>query len=188
MKKTKKTQILPKPVRWYAPDQKAFDRLVALGATERAIYRGWKGELPGKFRMREGEVLGVVDGFRAFGTGKREIKKAIGSIHDCGAFVQDVETGQDSCRHGHLLFDAATSPRRHSAEYRRQMADEKAEARRVKAGGLSNREAQIVWQKASAMSADERAEYIRIPRSTLYKMFGKSGAPAGRRPKHLIEK
>jgi len=68
------------------------------------------------------------------------------------------------------------------------MADEKAEARRVKAGGLSNREAQIIWQKASAMSADERAEYIRIPRSTLYKMFGKSGAPAGRRPKHLIEK
>jgi len=188
MKKSKKAQILPNPVRWYAPDEKAFARLKALGAPERAIYRGWKGEVPGKFRMRVGEVLGVVDGYRAFGTGKREIKKAVDAIHDNGAFIQDVETGQDSCRHGHRLFDDATAPRRHSAEYRRQMADEKAEARRVKAGGLSNREAQIIWQKASAMSADERAEYIRIPRSTLYKMFGKSGAPAGRRPKHLIEK
>ena len=37
------------------------------------------------------------------------------------------------------------------------------------------------------MSADERAKYIGIPRSTLYAMFGASGAVAGRRPKHLIE-
>ena len=37
------------------------------------------------------------------------------------------------------------------------------------------------------MSADERAKYIGIPRSTLYALFGASGAVAGRRPKHLIE-
>ena len=187
MKKAKQPKSPPVAVRWYAPDEKAAARLLALGATERGLYRGWKGQIPGKFKMRPGEFLGVVDGLRAFGTGKRVINQMVEAIHSDGATVLDLETGKDSRTHGTAMFSEATGPLRMSAEFKRKMADEKAEARRIKAGGMAKREAQIEWKKAGIMSADERAELIGIPRSTLYALFGPSGATAGRRPKHLLE-
>lgn len=183
----KKVKSRPEPVRWYAPDQKAFDRLVALGAPERAIYRGWKGELPGKFKMRQGEHLGVVNGYAAFGPGKRAIKAAVDAIHENGAAIRDVETGQDSHTHGHLMFDAATAPRRQSAEFKKQMADERADARRKKDGVMLKRDAFTEWHKKNGMSVDEKAAIIGWPRATLYAEFGPSGAPAGRRPKQQVE-
>lgn len=188
MKKAKQPKTPPKPVRWFAPDAKAETRLLALGAPQRAIYRGWKGELPGKFKMRQGEFLGVVDGYRAFGTGIRAITKAVDLIHKDGATILDVETGQDSRTNGHTLASEATGPRRQSAEYKRKMADEKAEKRLESKAGMSKHEIEIEWKKPGIMSADERAKYLRIPRATLYAKFGPSGASAGRRPKHLLER
>lgn len=187
MKKAKQPDPRSEPIRWYAPDQKAFDRLLALGVRKGAIYEGWKAEHWSKIIMRQGESLGVLDGYRAFGDGIRLISKAVDHFHRHGATIVDIETGRDSRTHGHILASEATGPRRMSAEYRRKMADEKAEARRTKAGGMPSREAQIEWKKPNIMSADERAKHIGIPRSTLYKMFGPSGAAAGRRPKHLLE-
>lgn len=175
------------PVRWYAPDQKAADRLLALGATERGLYRGWKGQIPGKFKMRPGEFLGVVDGYRAFGSGIRAITQAVDLIHKDGATILDLDTSRDSRTHGHILASEATGPRRMSAEFKRKMADAKAEKRLESKAGMSKHEIQIEWKKPGIMSADERAKYLRIPRATLYAKFGKSGASAGRRPKHLLE-
>ena len=188
MNKISRPKSPPVAVRWFAPDEKAADRLLALGATERGLYRGWKGQIPGKFKMRPGEFLGVVDGYRAFGTGIRAITKAVDLIHADGASVLDVETGKDSRTHGHALISEATGPRRMSAEYKRKMADEKAEKRLESKAGMSKHEIQIEWKKPGIMSADERAKYLRIPRATLYAKFGPSGASAGRRPTHLLEK
>lgn len=183
-----KKAIQPKmPVRWYAPTQKAFDRLMALGAPKRAIYEGWKAEHWRKVTMRQGESLGVLDGYSAFGGGARLISKAVDHFHGHGATIVDVETGRDSRAHGHILMAEATSPRRQSAEYKRKMADEKAEKRLESRAGMSKHEIEIEWKKPGIMSADERAKFLRIPRSTLYAKFGDSGAAAGRRPKHLLE-
>lgn len=187
MRKAKQPKPPPVPVRWYAPDQDAADRLLALGATERGLYRGWKGQIPGKFKMRPGELLGVVDGYRAFGNGQRAITAAIDAIHADGATVIDVETGQNSRDHGHILMPAAIGPRRQSAQYRKKMADEAARKRRESAAGMLDHEIRIEWKKPGIMSADERAAFLCIPRSTLYREFGPSGASPGRRPKHLIE-
>ena len=74
-----------------------------------------------------------------------------------------------------------------SDEYKRKMADERAAERRESAAGMSDREIEIEWKKPGIMSADERADCLNIPRSTLYKQVGESGAKAGRRPKHLLE-
>ena len=186
MKKAKKPEILPKPIRWYAPDEKAFKRLAGLGAPERAIYRGWKGEIPGKFKMRRGEVLGVVDGYSAFGNGKRAITKAVDAIHADGATVLDVETGRDSRTHGHILFDEATKPRGRSPEYRKMMAEGRADAYRKKHGQMAKANAFVIWRKAG-MSVDEKAEVTGWSRASLYKAFKKTGAPAGRPPKHREE-
>ena len=137
--------------------------------------------------MKSGEALGVVDGYRAFGEGKRIITKAVDRFHAQGATIFDIETECDSRTHGHILLSEALGSRRRSAESKRRMADEATEARRIKAGGMSDREAEIEWKKSSIMSTDERAELVGIPRSTLYVRWGRSGALSGRRPKHLLE-
>src|SRR5579871_6158636 len=107
----KKGKIALIPVRWYAPNKKAAARLEALGATKMKLYEAEKGETWDKITMRQGECLGVVDGFRAFGMTKREIHNAVDRFHSQGATILDVETGQDSRTHGPAMFDVATGPR-----------------------------------------------------------------------------
>lgn len=137
--------------------------------------------------MREGEILGVVDGYRAFGNGKRIITKAVDRVHKAKATILDIETGKNSRDHGHILMPEALAGRRVSAEHRRRMADEAAEKRRVAKGGLTNHEIELIWKTPGIASTEERAEQIGIPRSTLYAKLKVSGASAGRRPKHLLE-
>lgn len=174
----------PKAARWYAPDQKAESRLLAAGADTRHIYRAWKGEVPGKFKMRRGEYLGVVDGLRAFGPGKKAIKEAVDAIHADGASVLDIETGQDSRNDGVAMATEASSPRKLSPEARRLMGEEQAEKHRKKNGQMLKREAYAVWKNPN-LSVEEKAEITRWSKSALYAAFKASGAPAGRRPKHL---
>lgn len=165
------------PVRWYAPDEKAEKRLLALGVRSSMIYRGWKGEVPGKFRMRAGEFLGVVDGLHAFGVGLRAIKRSVALIHADGAAVLDVETGQDSRTHGIAMYDGVISRRRLTQ-------DEKllrAEKRREKDGMASTREAHTIWFGPGTIP--QKVTATRWSRSLLHKTFGKSGAPPGRPPK-----
>jgi hypothetical protein len=188
MKKAKHPLTPRKPAKWYAPTKAAFIRLEALGAPRKDIFEGW---VPAqhwtKVKMREGETLGVVDSYRAFGNGKRIITKAVDRFHEQKATIVDFEMGKNSRDHGHILMPEALAGRHISAEHRRRMADEAAEKRRVAKGGLTDHEIELIWKRPGIASTDERAEQIGIPRSTLYAKLKRSGATPGRRPKHLIE-
>lgn len=181
-----RTKATLKPVRWYAQNDKARTRLEGMGITRARIYEAKNGETWNKIVMKAGDGLGIIGGLRIFG-GAIAIKKVLKHFRDQGAIIIDCDSGQNSRDNEIDMFELATGPVRQSPEYKARMADERAEKRRLKSGGLPKREAQIEWKKPGAMSADERAKYIGIPRSTLYAMFGASGAVAGRRPKHLIE-
>ena len=179
----KKPQIPPKPIRWFAPDEKAEKRLIALGAPKGHIYRGWKGELPGKFKMRDGEYLGVVDGLRAFGRTKRPCVAAVKLIHSWGATVLDCETGQDSCRNGVEMLDDVLKPPQLSPEYQARVNEERKEAWRAKHKIMPKHQAYAIWRHAT-MSVDEKLDLMHgWTRQTAYNEFGKTGTPAGRRPK-----
>ena len=175
-----------KPVRGFAQNEAACKALEAYGIARRDIYEKKLGEHWDKIRLKRGERLAIVDGYRAFG-GKTEILKAEAFFHKQEATIVDIETGHDSRTHSAAMLEAATGPRRLSPEYRRKMADERAAKRRESAAGMSNHEIEIEWKKPGIMSASERAAYLGIPRASLYAAYGKSGASAGRRPKHLME-
>lgn len=169
-----------KAVRGYAPNKRAVARLIASGLTMRQIYEAEKGQTWDRFTMRDGEILGVVDGLRAFG-GLREIRKAVDRFHGQGATILDVETGKDSRTHGISMRDDVTKPDRQSPEYLK-LLEEKADARRKKDGKMLKREALVVWRNP-ALTIKEKAAITGWPDSTLNAAFGPSGAPAGRRPK-----
>ena len=57
----------PKPVRYYAPNDKVRVRLMDMGSPRAKIYEAKEGETWDKFRMKPGEYLGVLDGLRGFG-------------------------------------------------------------------------------------------------------------------------
>lgn len=180
MKKRKSApKTLPKPVRWYAPDQRALDRLVTLGASKAAIYQGWKGQTPDKIRMRQGEVLGVVDGLRAFGL-KRAVRAAVENIHKFGATIFDHDTGQNSRDDLLAMYEAATSPRQKLTETEKLA---RADARRKKSGQMLTRDAYEVWKGPGTV--EQKAHATGWSPSALNAKFGPSGAPAGRPPKKV---
>jgi hypothetical protein len=176
-----------KIIRWYAQDKKVFDRLVTRGILKGAIYAGWtKAEHWTAITMRDRkpkEALGVIDGLRAFG-GLRDIKKAITRFHGHGAVIVDIDTGQDSLTHGVDMFDAATGPRKFSAEYSKALQDERADKRRNKKGQMSRHDAQAIWLNPKLKTA-EKAKLTRWSRAALYDAFGKSNSLTGRPPKQI---
>ena len=175
----------PKPVRYYAPDLKTENRLAALGADRKYIYRGDNGEQPGKILLRSGECLGVVGGLRTFGR-VIAIKKILKRFHTQGATVVDIETGMDSRTHGIEMFDDATGPKRQSSEYTKLMAAQRSDTYRKTNNMASKAEAEKVW-RTPGLSVGEKAKATRWPRSALYAAFGKSHAPAGRRPNDIVD-
>ncbi len=170
------------PIRYYAQDQRAHDQLVKLGAAPGKIYKGWtKTEHWNRIAMRQGEVLGVVDGFRAFGL-YRQIKAAVKRFHDQGATIFDCITKQDSRAHSVEMFDDATGSRKVSAEYAKMLADEKTDARRKKDGKMLKHHAQQIWLNPK-LKTDEKAKHTGWSRAALYAAFGKSNSVTGRPPK-----
>lgn len=170
------------PVRYYAQDKKAFAQLEKLGAPEGKIYKGWtKVEHWSQITMRNGEVLGIVDGFRAFGL-YRSIKAAVKQFHGQGATIFDCITKQDSRTHGPDMFDDATGPRKVSAEYAKLMADEKADARRNKNGQMAKHDAHRIWFTPGLKTA-EKSKITKWSRAALYNEFGRSNSVTGRPPK-----
>lgn len=160
--------------------------MIEMGIPETQIYRGWKNEIPGRFHMRAGEYLGVLDGLRAFGNGKRAVNDAVSEIHGGGATILDIETGQDSRTHGVAMANEASRPRTLSPEAKRLLADERADKYRQKNGMMLKTEAYKVWWNRQ-LSVAEKIEITRWSKSALYNTFGNPGAPAGRRPKKLFE-
>lgn len=170
----------------YAQNDATRKKLEALGWPRKKIYEAKDGETWDKITLYKGEHLGILGGLKAFG-GKVAIKKALARFEKQEAVVVDLETHLNSKDHKIDMFEDATGPRRMSAEFKRKMANTAAAKRRESAAGMLDSEIKIEWKKPGIMSADERAAFLNIPRSTLYKEFGVSGAASGRRPKHLLE-
>lgn len=159
------------------PDEK---RLLATGAKIGSICRADKGEAPGKFGMRKGEYLGVVDGLRAFGETKAEMVAAVKLVHSWDATIKDAETGLCSRRDGAEMMAAALGPKRPSKAYKAMQ--ERSVRSRIK-GRMPMREAQAIWNRAD-LSIDEKLALMRgWSKFTTYKAFGKTGIVSGRRPR-----
>lgn len=173
----------PQAVRGYARDQKDAKRLEAAGLLPRQIYRADKGEVPGKFKMRQDEFLGVVDGLLAFGKGRRAIDAAVTLVHSWGATVLDVETGRNSRASGVQMMNEALDPPKPSPEYMAELARQKAATRRRESGQMAEREALIIWRNPK-FSVAEAIDLMHGWRpATAYKVLGARGVTAGRRPK-----
>jgi hypothetical protein len=91
--------------RGYARHEKDELRLRAVGI--KTIYRGDRGETIDKFKMRRGELLGVINGLRAFGETRRDMVEAVKHIHAASAAIIDVESGNRSDRNGVELLNWA---------------------------------------------------------------------------------
>lgn len=170
-------------VRGYARHEKDAKRLITAGIPDKYIYRADKKEVIGKFKMRKGEYLGVVDGLLAFGTGRRAIDVAVKLIHDQGATVLDVETGRDSRASGVQMLNEALDPPRPSKEYMAELARQKAVVARVARGVMLERDAIVIWRNPK-FSVAEAIDLMHGWRpATAYKVLGRRDVPAGRRPK-----
>lgn len=145
----------------------------------KVIYRADKGEVLGKFKMRKGELLGTIGGLSAFGSAKRDWTRAEELVHSWGAAIVDIETGMRSDRNGAMMFDHALRPRRPSEEYAAMQA--KSVEARI-GDRMGKRKAAKIWFN-QRLSTDEKVDLTGWPISTLYRVFGKSGVPAGRRKK-----
>jgi hypothetical protein len=173
----------PNAVRGYARHEKDAKRLEAAGLLPRQIYRADKGQALGKFKMRTGEFLGVVDGLLAFGKCRRDIGAAVKLVHSWGAAVLDVETWCISTQHGVKMLNAALDPPKPSPEYMAELARQKAEKRRKDNGVMGNREATIIWRNPKFSVAEAIDLMPGWRPATAYKVLGKRDVPAGRRPK-----
>ncbi len=179
----KKPKTTPYAAKGYAPDKKAFARLVAAGLTPRNIYEGEKKQAPDKFKMRAGEYLGVVDGLLAFGKGRRAIDAAVRKLHSEGAGVLDVETGLNSRDNGVQMMNAALDPPKPSKEYMAELARQKAIVNRVAKGVMLDRDAIVIWRNPK-FSVKEAIDLMHGWKpATAYKVLGRRDVPAGRRPK-----
>lgn len=168
----------PKATRGFAASATDEKRLRALGV--RTIYRGDKGEVVGKFKMRRGELLGVVNGLRAFGEARRDMAAATKAVHAWGAAIIDAETGLRSDRDGVEMLSQSLAPRRPSDAYRAAQAA--SVASRVK-GRMPDRQALVIWRNPK-LSVVEAIELMhRWSQATAYKRLGRRDVPAGRRPK-----
>lgn len=153
-------------------------KLRALGV--KTIYRSDKGEGLGKFKMRKGERLGVVNGLRAFGEARWDMVAAVKSVHAWGATIIDAESGLRSDRDGVEMLHRALAPRRPSDTYRAAQAA--GVANRVK-GRMPARQALIIWRDPR-FSTEEAIDLMhKWSQATAYKQLGKRDVPAGRRPK-----
>ena len=174
-------------IRSVARNQSDEDRLRAKGHTK--LYRLDKPtETWGKWRMRHGEGLGVVDGFRPFGTVRGEMMEKVRLIHQkWKAIIVDVETGERSDMHGAEMLDRGLS--RVVAETR---APDTARARAMQAksvkarkddGRVSARDAAYAWLHSPDLGNEEVAEITGWPWRTLHNKFGPRRLPRGRRAK-----
>lgn len=179
----KSAKTVPNAVRGYARNDKDAARLEAAGLAPRQIYRADKGQTLNKFKMRDGEALGVVDGLLAFGKGRRDIGAAVKLVHSWGAAVLDVETGRISTQHGVQMLNDALDPPKPSPEFMAEIARQRAEKRRRDNGVMGVREATIIWRNPKFSVAEAIDLMPGWRAANAYKVLGKRDVPAGRRPK-----
>jgi hypothetical protein len=158
--------------RAYAQDEKAEQRMIALGIPKRKIYRADKGQTLGRFSMRKGEFLGVVGGVRGLITGdsKKAIDDAVDKVHGWGATVLDIETGFDSRTHGVKMFRLAFAPKGPEPEVAHAMQEAAAKARRN--GQMPIEKAETIWDDPRYHSLIHALEAMGWKQATAYTYFG----------------
>jgi hypothetical protein len=171
-------------VRGYARDEKDAKRLIAKGLKERQIYRRDHNEELGHFKMRRGELLGVVDGFRVFGDSRSEIMKAVRLIQSWEAVAIDVESGERSDRNGAEMLDRGLSKR--VAEERmpggKRARDMQAASVKARVNGrMPEREALKFWRDATLTGPQALACMTKWSYRAAYDKLGKRNLPPGRR-------
>lgn len=164
--------------RGLARNEKDEKRLRAAGVTK-PIYRMDRGEELGRFKLRKGESLGVVDGLRVFGETKRDIVWAVKLVHSWDARIIDVETGLCSGKDGAEMVINALAPVRPSEEYRKMQAA--AVRERVK-GRMSQHDALAIWRNPNLSTKEAISLMPKWSQATAYKQLGKRDAIPGRRP------
>lgn len=168
--------------RGYARDEKDEKRLRAAGV--RTIYRADKGEGLGKFKMRSGEVLGVVDGLLAFGSLRSQMRDAVATIHKQGAVIVDVETGERSDRDGVAMLDAALVKYRPTSAKAREMQRASTEAQTE--GRMPKSMAKRIWLNPKFAELGNRDVIEMMPGWTwrsAYHHFGPRNVRSGPKPK-----
>lgn len=165
--------------RGYARNE-ADERLLR-AANVKTIYRGDKGETLGKFRMRSGEILFVIDGLKAFGDAKSAMVAATKLVNSWGAAIVDVGSGLRSDRDGAEMLFEATKLRNLSPAVAKAM--QKASAKTRTNGRMPDNQARRIW-KDSRYSVAEAIELMHgWSQRAAYTTFGKRDIGAGRRPK-----
>ena len=143
----------------------------------KTIYRADKGETLDKFKMRAGELLGVVEGYRAFGDAKGAMIAAERRIHGAGAAIIDVETELRSDRNGAEMMAVSIGVLRPSEEYR-EMQAKAVEARHKRNGRMPEAKARAIWfnPKIKRLEAADLMGKGWSPASA-YRAFGKRDVP-----------
>jgi hypothetical protein len=171
--------------RGYARHAKDEQRLIAAGLKERKIYLEGRGnESWGKWSMRKGEQLAVVDGLRALGSSRAQMVAAVSRVHGWGAVVVDAETGKRSDQDGVEMLDEALARIKgeRSIGNRARSMQVASVAARTK-GRMPQREALKIWRDPALTSGEAIQRMAGWERGTAYKVLGKRGLPVGRRPK-----
>jgi hypothetical protein len=166
-------------LRGYARNEADERRLRAAGV--RTIYRADKGEVIGKFKMRHGELLGVVDSLRAFGEAKGAMVAATKAMAAFGAAIVDIDTGLRSDRDGAEMLYQATTLRNLSAAAALAMQGASVKARTK--GRLSETQARRVWKDGRYSVAEALELMTGWSQRAAYQHFGKRDVGAGRRPR-----
>jgi len=146
--------------------------MIALGVPRRKIYRADEGQTLGKFKMRKGEFLGVVNGLRGLviGDSKKAIDEAVDKVHGWGATVLDIETGFDSRTHGVKMFRLAFAPKGPAPEIARDMQAASVQSRRE--GQMPIAKAENIWDDPRYHTVPHALEAMGWAPATAYKYFG----------------
>jgi hypothetical protein len=169
----------------YARNSRDEERLIAAGLRERQIYLEGRGnESFGKWKMRKGEELGVVNGLRALGDSRQQIVARVSQVHQWGAVVVDAETGKRSDRHGVEMLDEALARIKGERTIGSRAKDMQAASVKARTKGrMPQREAMAIWRDPALTGGEAIQKMTGWERGTAYKTFGKRGVPVGRRAK-----
>lgn len=166
-----------KIVRGYARDEKDAARLKAAGV--RTIYTQPDEMLGEHFKMRNGEGLGVVDGFRVFGTTRIPITKAVKLVHSWGATIIDAETHKNSRDDGVEMMNEALAPPKFSAEHMAALQEASVDSRVN--GRMPKKSAHTIWHGHPTWSNAQVLDLMPgWTETTAYNHLGKRNVPAGR--------
>jgi len=169
--------------RAYARNSRDEKRLIAVGIPASKIYREDRGnEQWGKWTMRKGETLGVVNGTLAFGTNRRAMLAALDEADRKGFVIIDVETGLRSDKNSAKILDLGLSKRHGELAMKPGQAEamnEASIAARTK-GRMPQRSALVHWRNPELTAKQALKRMKGWTRGVAYKVLGKRNVPSGR--------